>query len=144
MAVTRADGVFYYQHINNWRISVSHIVQIKTQVKDPAAVRAACRRLELPVPVQETVQLFAETVTGLAVRLPGWRYPAVFDTAKAEAKFDNYGGRWGDQRELDRFLQMYAVERATIEARKQGHSVTEQSLADGSIRLSIQVAGGAE
>jgi hypothetical protein len=35
------------------------------------------------------------------------------------------------------------VERARAEARKKGHVCTEQTLADGSIKLTIQVAGGA-
>lgn len=34
-----------------------------------------------------------------------------------------------------------AVEKATLEARKRGHAVTEQWLDDGSIRLTVQVAG---
>jgi hypothetical protein len=34
-----------------------------------------------------------------------------------------------------------AVEKARIEARKRGHQVIEQALADGSIRLTIQVGG---
>ena len=46
--------------------------------------------------------------------------------------------RWG------LFLQGYAVEKAKIEARKRGHSTSEQRLADGSNKLTIQVAGGAE
>lgn len=50
---------------------------------------------------------------------------------------------WGDQKELDRFLQAYAIERARIEARKKGYTVTEQALTDGSVKLTIQVAGGA-
>ena len=49
---------------------------------------------------------------------------------------------WGDPNQLDRLLQAYACEKTLIEARKQGHSVTEQALADGSIKLTIQVAGG--
>lgn len=122
---------------------MSHIVQIKTQVRDPAAVRAACGRLGLPQPVEGTVPLFSGQATGLAVHLPGWQYPVVFDTANAKAQFDNYGGRWGEQKELDRFMQAYAVERAKLEARKNGHSTTERTLADGSIKVSIQVAGGA-
>jgi hypothetical protein len=122
---------------------VSHIVQIKTQVRDVTAAHLACQRLGLPEPVHETVRLFNGQATGLAVRLPGWQYPAVFDLAAGSVQFDNFGGQWGDQREMDGFLQMYAVERAKIEARKQGHSVTEQPLADGSIKLTIQVAGGA-
>jgi hypothetical protein len=44
---------------------------------------------------------------------------------------------WGDQRHLDRLLQIYAVEKAKIEARKQGYVVTEQALADGSIKLQM-------
>ena len=36
-----------------------------------------------------------------------------------------------------------AVEKAKIEARKRGHSVYEQALPDGSIKLTIQVGGGA-
>jgi len=122
---------------------VSHIVQIRSQVKDALAAKAACQRLRLAEPVHETVRLFSGTATGLTVRLAGWSYPAVFDLASGEGKFDNYGGRWGGQKELDNFLQAYAVEKAKIEARKRGHSITEQQLADGSIKLTIQVAGGA-
>ena len=49
---------------------MSHIVEIKTQVKDVAAVQAACRRLKLPQPEPRTVTLFSAKVTGLAVELP--------------------------------------------------------------------------
>ena len=121
---------------------MSHIVEIKTEVRDSDAVRAASRRLGLAEPLQETVQLYSDQATGLAVRLPGWRYPVVFDTAQGEARFDNFGGQWGNQREFDRFLQAYAVEKAKIESRKKGHSVSEQLLTDGSIKLTIQVTGG--
>ena len=120
---------------------MSHIVSIQTQVRDPAAIAAACHRLGLPPPVQRTVQLFSSTAEGLAVELPGWHYPVVCDLASGSLKFDNYGGRWGEQKELDRFLQAYACEKAKIEARRQGHTVTEQPLADGSIKLTIQVGG---
>ena len=122
---------------------MSHIVTIQTQVRDPAAILAACQRLGLPPPVRRTVQLFSGTAEGIAVELPGWHYPLVCDVANGALKFDNYGGAWGDQKEFDRFMQAYACEKAKIEARRQGHTVTEQPLADGSIKLTIQVAGGA-
>lgn len=112
---------------------MSHIVSIQTQVRDAAAVTAACQR---------TVQLFSESATGLAIELPGWRYPIVCDLTSGGLKFDNYGGSWGKQEELDRFLQAYACEKAKVEARRRGHSVLEQPLADGSIKLTIQVTGG--
>ena len=65
------------------------------------------------------------------------------DTKTGQVKFDNYGGHWGEQVQLDKLWQAYAVEKAKIEARKKGHGVTEQQLADGSIKLTVQVAGGA-
>ena len=122
---------------------MSHIVQIQTQVRDPVAVAAACQRLGLVQPQHETVKLFTSTETGLTVRFHGWRYPVVCDLASGSLKYDNFSGRWGDQQKLDNFLQSYAVEKAKLAARQKGHSVTEQSLADGSIKLTIQVAGGA-
>jgi hypothetical protein len=116
---------------------MSHIVTIQTRIHDPVAVTAACRRLGLAEPVQGTTKLFSAEATGLIVQLPGWQYPAVFDTLTGQAHYDNFGGYWGDQAQLDRFLQAYAVEKTRLEARKRGHTLTEQQLADGSIRLQI-------
>jgi hypothetical protein len=122
---------------------LSHIVQIKTQVKDAAAVRAACQRRQLPVPVDGTHELFSGQATGLAVQLPDWRYPVVCELTSGQVLYDNFGGRWGDQQQLDAFRQSYSVEKARIEARKRGHTVTEQQLADGSVKLTINVGGAA-
>ena len=120
---------------------MSHIVTLKVEIKDAAAVRAACQRMALPEAVQGTTKLFSGQVTGLAVQLPDWVYPIVCDTNSGQVKFDNFGGRWGDQQHLDRFLQAYAVCKATSEARRRGHSVTEAAQTDGSIKLTIQVRG---
>ncbi len=121
---------------------MSHIVQIQTEVRDALAIQAACRRLGLPQAVQGTTRLFGGEATGLAVQLPGWQYAVVCNTATGQVQFDNFGGRWGDQKQLERFLQAYAVEKCRIEARGKGHQVSEQQLPDGSIKLTIQVAGG--
>ncbi len=118
---------------------MSHIVVIETKVHDAAALAAACRRLELAEPVHGNVRLFSGDATGLSVQLPGWQYPIVVDTADGSIRYDNYEGRWGDQEKLGRLLQMYAVEKAKIEARKKGHCVTEQARQDGSIVLQIVV-----
>jgi len=117
-------------------------VSIKTEVRDPEGVSAACRRLGLRAPVHGTAELFSAPATGLLVELPGWLYPVVIDTTTAQVHYDNYEGAWGDQAQLHRLLQAYAVERARIEARKRGHNVVEQSLPDGSVKLTIQVGGG--
>ena len=70
---------------------MSHIVTIRTEVRDPIAVAAACHRLGLPEPVHGTAKLYAGEATGLLVRLPGWTYPAV---VHAET-----GGGLGDARD---------------------------------------------
>jgi len=116
---------------------VSHIVTIKTEVRDPAAVAAACRRNGLPEPALGTADLFDGKVAGLLVRLPGWLYPVACDTDSGVLRYDNYNGSWGGEEHLDRFKQSYAVEKAILEARKKGYAVSEQSLEDGSIRLQI-------
>ena len=121
---------------------MSHIVTIKTEVRDANAVRAACRRLSLAEPVQGKTKLFSGEVEGLAVQLPDWIYPVVCNLPTGQLHFDNFNGRWGDQSRLNQFLQAYAVEMTKIEARKKGHSVTETPLSDGSIKLTIQVHGG--
>ena len=120
---------------------MSHIVSIKTEVRDAEAVRAACVRLGLEEPKHGTARLFEGEATGLLVKLPDWLYPAVVDTATGEVRYDNYGGNWGNRKHLDAFVQAYAVEKATIEAKKRGHTVYEQPLADGSIKLVIQDGG---
>jgi hypothetical protein len=120
---------------------MSHIVRIETQVRDPAAVRSACARLGLGPPEEGTFQLFTNQATGLAVRLPKWNYPVVCQTDTGELAFDNYGGAWGDRARLDEFLQAYAIEKARLEARRQGHAVTEQRLTSGAVKLTIHVGG---
>lgn len=120
---------------------MSHVVQIQTQVRDANAVGAACQRLGLPCPVRGRHKLFSNEVAGLGVQLPGWRYAAICELSTGEVRFDNYGGRWGEQQHLDRFIQMYTVEKAKIEARRRGNTCTEHQLADGSIKLNVNVGG---
>lgn len=93
--------------------------------------------------MQGKTELFSGEVEGLAVQLPEWVYPVVCDTASGQVKFDDFGGKWGDRKELDRFIQAYAAEKVKIESRKKGHLVTETQLADGSIKLTVQIGGAA-
>ena len=122
---------------------MSHIVTVKTEVRDHAAVAAACRRLSLPRPVQGTAHLYSGKLSGLIVNLPDWLYPVVIDTSTGNVRYDNYEGCWGDEKHLHRFVQAYVVERSRIEARKKSYASTEQSLVDGSILVEIEVGGQA-
>ncbi len=116
---------------------MSHLVQVLTQLRDAAALASACARLGLPAPVQGTAKLFSGTATGLLVHLPGWRYPVGVDTASGTLSYDDYGGRWGEKAQLDRLVQLYAVEKCRREARLKGFQVREQQLQGGAIKLTI-------
>jgi hypothetical protein len=122
---------------------MSHVVEIKTEIRDEQAVKAACTRLQIPTPEQKTTRLFNATATGLCVQLPGWSYPVVCNLQNGSLQYDNYQGHWGEQAHLHRFLQAYAVEKAKIEARKKGHTCSETRLEDGSIRVTVRVGGAA-
>ena len=122
---------------------MSHIVTIRTEVRDREAVSRACRRLELPEPVDGEAKVFTAWKRGLLVQLKDWEFPVVCDLASGKVEYDNYEGHWGNTDRLMTFLQIYAVEKATLEARKRGHSVVEQPLLGGSIKLTIGVAGEA-
>ena len=122
---------------------MSHIVEIKTEIRDEQAVKAACVRLQIPTPEHKTVRLFNATATGLCIQLPNWSYPVVANLATGQLQYDNYQGHWGEQKYLNSFLQGYAVEKAKIEARKKGHTCSETRLEDGSIKVTIRVGGAA-
>ncbi len=118
---------------------MSHIVEITTEVRDEAAVQSACSRLHLPRAIRGTFELYSSTETGLGIELPHWKYPVVANTETGQLRYDNYQGRWGSQEFLDQFLQAYACEATKIEARRKGHSVVEQKLENGSIKLTINL-----
>lgn len=120
---------------------MSHIVTIKTEVRDPAAINRACGRLRLPAPTHGVARLFSSEATGWLVALPRWRYPLVCQTETGQLCYDNYQGAWGDAAELDHFLQAYAIEKTRLEAHRQGYDVIEQPLADGSVKLLVQIGG---
>jgi hypothetical protein len=118
---------------------MSHIVQIKTELRDPIAISAACKRLGLQQPTTGKFRVYAVDREGIGINLPGWQFPVVVNTTTGAVDYDNYNGSWGAQKELDAFLQAYAVEKAIYEAQKGGYSVFEETLPDGSIKLNIMV-----
>ena len=119
---------------------MSHTVTIKTQFLDEKAIAATCKEMGLPAPEMGEHSLYANSgqrIKGIAVKLPNWNYPLVIDPKTGQASYDNYGGAWGDQSHLNRFTQLYAVNKATLEAKKKGHMVLRTMQPNGSIRLSI-------
>ena len=74
--------------------SVSHIVTIEAEARDPAAVASACR-LGLLEPVAGTAKLFDGAASGLLAHPPGWRCSAVVEAATGKVRHDYFNGSWG-------------------------------------------------
>ena len=117
---------------------MSHTFTIQTQITDMVGIQAACYRLLLPPPTQGEVRLFDRVAQGIGVQLDGWRFPVCIEPG-GNLLYDHFGGFWGLPEKLDQFQQAYAVEKAKLEARKQGYTCQESVLADGSIRLNVLV-----
>lgn len=100
-------------------------------------------RLSIPPPNEETHRRFTSEASGLAVRLPDWRCPLVCELPTGTLRYESFGGHWGDPRQLDSFLQGYAVEIATLVARRSGHATPEVPQFDGSVRFMVPMEGAA-
>jgi len=120
---------------------MSHIVTIQVEVKDLDAIKSAAHRLDLKEPVHGKAVVFETEIEGVLVELPDWIYPIVCILDTGELKYDNLNEQWGDQKHLDQFVQTYCIEKATLEARRKGYSVVEQPLADGSVKLTVNMGG---
>ncbi len=119
---------------------MSHTMNIKIELHDRAALEAACQRLGLQM-VEGKHKLYSSTEEGIAIFLPGWKYPAIVK-ADGTVAYDNYNGSWGDMREFHKLEAYYGVEKAKIEARKKGYSVYEHyNDRTQEIELRIQIGG---
>ncbi len=89
---------------------MSHVVTIQSRSMIPPPWPQLANGSNCPA-VQGTAELFSGSATGLIIRLPGWQYPVVADIPSGTLSYDNYGGQWGRQEELGRFMQSYAVKK---------------------------------
>ena len=125
---------------------MSHFTTVHTEIKDIDALRDACRELGLPVYDQAeargyaTAKLKADHVIQLrgpydiAVQREGKSYSLATDWWNGHVEKE-VGPNFG------KLVQLYAVHKATREARKRGYRVTRKREQNGAIRLLIQ--GGA-
>ena len=98
-------------------------MNIKLEIHDMQALKKACTRLKLKME-QGKFKLFASEEKGTAVFLNNWSYPIVIKN-NGEIAYDNYNGNWGKIEELNKLKAYYGIEKAKIEARKKGYSVSE-------------------
>lgn len=120
---------------------MSHVVTVKLEIKDTAAIEAAAERVAKVSLVNGTqvqdYKVYGNNVRGIGMQLEGWHHPVVIIPETGEVKYDNYGGHWGAQICLDEFVQAYSIEKAKNEALMHGHVVEEELLENGDVKLKI-------
>lgn len=126
---------------------MSHFTTIKTQIKDVAALEAACEELKLPLLQNTEARGYAgQTRRGdFVIQLSGPYDIAV--NKQPDGTFGLTTDWWQGHVEqqvgsnFGKLLQLYGVHKATAEARKKGLSVMRQPQRNGSIKLVL--LGGA-
>ena len=108
-------------------------------MKNKPMVMESIRQLGLECLGEGKHKLFSnQTAEGIAFKLPGWSYPVVINPISGEAVYDNYGGNWGAQIELDKVVQRYSLEVAKEQAMLSGFSTTEEKLENGDVKLRME------
>lgn len=116
--------------------NVSHIRNAELQVKNPRLLQIVCSNLGLPFQFAEPgkklpVKIFSTTVEADAsFQLKGWKFPCAVNFESGDLSCDNYGGQWGNEKELHQFQQRYAVEGA-----REHYATTERMRCESSVEL---------
>ncbi len=122
---------------------MSHFTTIATQIRDTAALKAACRELGLELLDNTEARGYGRNTRhgDQVIRLKG-----PYDIAVNRQPEGNYGlstDWWGGHVEREvganfgRLLQLYGVHKARIEASRKGYTVRRETLKDGAIKLVI-------
>lgn len=98
---------------------MSHTVTVDIKCKNKEGITKAAQTMGAHIIGEGTHRLFGSTETGLGIKLNGWSYPIVIKNDGTVA-FDNYGGRWGDIKDLDMLKELYATEVVKAECENQG------------------------
>lgn len=142
---------------------MSHVVSISVKLTDLEAIKATCKELGLVFKQsQKTYRWYGHSVgdTPLpagftaaelghcehAIEVPGAGYDIGLARAKDGNGFVMLFDYWGPGQPIlkavggekaNRFVQLYGVNKATLAARKLGHSVTRSVAKNGAINLTI-------
>jgi hypothetical protein len=120
---------------------MSHTVKLDLKLKDKSVIIDTCKKLGLPVETDVDIRLFSSTEKGTKVTLPGWRFPLAIHE-DGDVVYDIYNGAWGNEEELHKFTAHYGMEKAKLEARRQGFEIYEgqyQTAEDHGLELTINV-----
>jgi hypothetical protein len=125
---------------------MSHFTTIKTQIKDIEALRSACKELSLKLLQKADARGYREAVRhgDFVIKLNG-----PYDIAVNQQQDGTFGltTDWYNEhvekevgKEYSKLLQLYAVHKASIEARKKGFSILRRPQNNGAIKLILMEA----
>jgi hypothetical protein len=123
---------------------MSHFVAIKTSVRDVNALRKACEELGLELLEKGTARGYSRnTIKGdYVIRLKG-PYDIAVNLDKESGSYGFSTDWYAGHVEKDvgsgyaKLLQLYAIHKTQIEARKKGLTCRRQQLGDGSVKIMI-------
>ena len=132
---------FFQPSTFNSQLILSHFTTIQTQIKDIEALRSAVNELGLSLIPNSTARgFYQQTLKGeFVIRLKGPYDIAV--NRQPDATFGLTTDWWDGHVEKEvgsnfgRLLQLYGVNKASMEARKKGFSVLRKQQPNGSIKL---------
>jgi len=125
---------------------MSHFTAIKTQIKDVEALRSACTELGLTLLQNAMARGYYESQTkgDFVIQLAGPYDIAV--NLQADQTFGLTTDWWDGHvegvvgKDYSKLLQLYAVHKASTEARKKGFSVLRRPQKNGEIKLILMEA----
>ncbi len=122
---------------------MSHFTTIKTEIKDITALRGACEELGLGLIQNAEARGYYENKQrgDYVIKLKG-----PYDIAlnkQPDGSFAMTSDPWDGHVEKEvgkdygKLIQLYAIHKASIEARKKGHLVKREQQGNGTIKLTI-------
>ena len=116
---------------------MSHIVTCKVELKNEGCLLKAADKLGLEHLGNKTHDMYGrQKATGHGFKLPNWQYPVVIGE-DGTARYDNYGGSWGKQVELDKLVQEYSAQVAEEQALMSGYTVERNYAENGDLELEM-------
>ena len=125
--------------INQLCNSGCHLSTLKLQIKSIEALEAACRRVGLELKPAQMGRadyriMIPGARMGILVQKDGENWKLVQDSDDRRRIEQLLGP------DANRLRQSYGIEVAKLEAARQGYSVFEEEMADGAVKLRIQVS----
>ena len=122
---------------------MSHFTEIKTQIRDIGALRAACDELGLALLDNTQARGYGRRTRAgeHVIKLRGPYDIAV--NKQPDGTFGLTTDWWAGHVEQEvgksygKLLQLYGVHKTRLEARRKGYTLRRQTLADGAIKLTI-------